>query len=245
MSNATNFINEVSKFAVEVGNKYNLYPSVMIAQACLESGYGNSQLSDPPNHNLFGIKGTYNGNSVTLRTAEQDKNGSVYYVNAPFRKYPSYRESFEDNAKLLREGLSWDRSFYKGTWRENTKLYREATAWLKGRYATDIHYDTKLNNIIESHNLTRFDGKVTDTITKTEIGVVNMNGTFTCTEQILVRDKPSTSGNHIATYLKGEKVRFEKVHFVNGYVWLQYKRNNGGYGYLPIAPLNEVWGKFS
>lgn len=161
MSNATNFIKSIAASAQQVATANKLYASVMIAQACLESGYGNSSLSDPPNHNLFGIKGSYNGQSVTLRTAEQTATGAVYYVNAAFRKYPSYKQSLEDNAKLLRNGLDWDKNFYSGTWKEKAKTYKEATAWLQGRYATDVRYAAKLNAIIVEHNLTQYDtGKV-------------------------------------------------------------------------------------
>lgn len=38
----------------------------MIAQAILESANGQSELAKAPNYNLFGIKGTHNGNGVTL-----------------------------------------------------------------------------------------------------------------------------------------------------------------------------------
>src|SRR5699024_8673180 len=79
------------------------------------------------------------------------------YVNANFKKYPSYLESLLDNAYLLRNGTNWDSKFYSGTWRENAKSYQDATAWLVGRYATDPAYANKLNNLIATYNLTRFD----------------------------------------------------------------------------------------
>ena len=73
-------------------------------------------------------------------------------------------------------------------------------------------------------------------------GVIQMQGTFTANDSIIVRDQPTTKGNRIATYNKGESLVYEAVHFKNGYVWLQYKRAVGGYGYIPIAPLTELWG---
>ena len=42
----------------------------MIAQAALESAWGTSALSAEPNHNLFGVKGNYNGQSVNMYTLE-------------------------------------------------------------------------------------------------------------------------------------------------------------------------------
>lgn len=73
-------------------------------------------------------------------------------------------------------------------------------------------------------------------------GVLNMSGTFVTNDVILVRDTPSTSGRHIATYQKGESLKYDRAIFRNGYVWLEYNRSIGGKGYLPIAPLSEVWG---
>lgn len=158
ISSSAAFINSISSYAVSLGQQYNIYPSVMIAQAILESGWGNSDLASAPNYNLFGIKGSYNGNSVPMKTSEYSKSKGWYTITANFRKYPSYRESLEDNAKLLRNGLTWNAANYSGTWRENASNYKQATAGLvKGGYATDPIYSTSLNNIIASYNLTQYD----------------------------------------------------------------------------------------
>ena len=73
-------------------------------------------------------------------------------------------------------------------------------------------------------------------------GVIKMSGTFQAQEEIIVRDKPSTSGRHVATYYAGENVKYDRIHFTNGYAWLEYKRATGGKAYIPIAPVKEVWG---
>lgn len=157
MSNQTNFINSAKDYAIELSQKYGLYASVMIAQAIHESGWGQSGLSLPPHHNLFGIKGDYNGKSVTMRTWEDDGKGNPYYINAAFRSYPSYKESMEDNAKLLKNGVGWNPVIYQGTWKVNTQSYKDATKALTGTYATDTRYADKLNDIIETYNLTQYD----------------------------------------------------------------------------------------
>ena len=150
------FIDSISAEASQVADEHNLYASVMIAQAALETGYGNSSLSKPPHHNLFGIKGSYNGNSVNMSTKEDTSRGMITIIDG-FRSYPNYSASFRDNADKLRNGLSWNSNFYSGTWKENTNSYRDATQWLTGRYATDRNYNRKLNSIIERYGLTRFD----------------------------------------------------------------------------------------
>lgn len=154
---SSEFIEIVGEQAQVVASDNNLYASVMIAQSALESGYGKSTLSSAPNHNLFGIKGSYNGESVTMQTQEYSDATGWVTIYDNFKKYPSYTESLLDNARLLRNGLTWNPAFYSGTWMENTTSYRDATSWLQGRYATDPTYATKLNNIIANYNLTRFD----------------------------------------------------------------------------------------
>ena len=151
------FIDSIASHAQSVAAANDLYASVMIAQAILESGYGSSTLSLPPNHNLFGIKGTYNGQSITMATQEF-YGGQYVTINDAFRKYPSYRESLEDNARVLKTtSFSPGVYFYAGAWKSNTRSYVDATKWLTGKYATDPMYNTKLNNLIVTYNLTQYD----------------------------------------------------------------------------------------
>lgn len=151
------FLKKIADDAQEIGQKEGIYASVMMAQAILESGSGNSLLSSEPNHNLFGIKGSYKGSSVTFNTLEQDSSGQSYQIRAQFRKYPSYKESLEDYADLIKNGLTGNPDFYKPTWKSKTKDYKEATKYLEGRYATDRQYSQKLNAIIEAYDLTKYD----------------------------------------------------------------------------------------
>ena len=154
------FVNYLGQYATEIGNDYNLYASVMVAQASLETAYGTSKLSTVGN-NLFGIKGSYAGNSIVMRTWEEESDGSIIWIDAFFRLYPSYYESMIDYAEKLRNGVSWDPNYYKGTWKENTTSYKDATLYLTGRYATDSSYYIKLNAIISAYDLTKFDGPKT------------------------------------------------------------------------------------
>ncbi|MEG1502615.1 MAG: NlpC/P60 family protein [Enterococcus sp.] len=151
------FIKKIGETAREIGQKNNVYSSVMIAQAILESGSGNSSLASEPNYNLFGIKGKYKGQGVTFQTLEQDEVGANYQISAEFRKYPSYKESLEDYAKLIKNGISGNSDFYKAAWKNQTSSYEEATKHLQGRYATDKQYAEKLNAIIKAYDLTEFD----------------------------------------------------------------------------------------
>ncbi|MFW7395502.1 glucosaminidase domain-containing protein, partial [Vagococcus fluvialis] len=86
----------------------------MIAQVILETGSGTSKLSQSPNYNLFGIKGSYKGQSANFYTNEDNGKGQLYTIQASFRKYPSYKESFEDYAELLTNEKEGNGRFYKG-----------------------------------------------------------------------------------------------------------------------------------
>ena len=174
------FLKKIADDAQEIGQKEGIYASVMMAQAILESGSGNSLLSSEPNHNLFGIKGSYKGSSVTFNTLEQDSSGQSYQIRAQFRKYPSYKESLEDYADLIKNGLTGNPDFYKPTWKSETKDYKEATKYLEGRYATDRQYSQKLNAIIEAYDLTKYDEPKKEAATNEEANaeILNMSKRF-------------------------------------------------------------------
>lgn len=150
LPNQARFINQIANDAQQVGKDYDLYPSIIIAQAALESNWGTSELSLAPHHNLFGVKGKYNGQGVMKPTTEfiglQSKQ-----VRDVFRSYASNNQSLQDYAKTLQQPL------YNQVHRSATRNYREATHSLVGCYATDPNYDKKLNQIIESYQLTRYD----------------------------------------------------------------------------------------
>lgn len=151
------FIQTIGKDAQQIAWREDLYASVMIAQAILETGSGNSQLARPPHHNLFGIKGSYQGKKVSFATQEDKGNGQLYTIQSSFRQYPSYKESLEDYASLLKNGLSGNSSFYQAVWKKQATTYQEATKALNGTYATDTSYDKKLNALIETYQLTSYD----------------------------------------------------------------------------------------
>lgn len=154
------FIRKIGESARKIGQENDLYASVMIAQAILESASGQSQLAQAPNYNLFGIKGTHNGKGVSFATQEDLGNGTLYTTQSTFRQYENYEDSLNDYAQLLKEGLTGNSQFYSGVWKTNAKTYQEATKFLTGRYATDTKYNQKLNGLIETYHLTDYDKEV-------------------------------------------------------------------------------------
>ena len=158
------FIKKIGEDARKLGLDNDVYASVMIAQAILESGSGNSGLASAPNYNLFGVKGSYKGQYASFATQEDSGGGSMYTIQSNFRKYPSYKESMEDYIKLIKGGISGNKDFYKQTWKSQTKTYKDATGYLQGHYATDTSYAEKLNGLIKTYNLTEYDHKKTEKV---------------------------------------------------------------------------------
>lgn len=148
------FIAIIGEQARQLAQDNDLYASVMIAQAILESGSGNSKLAQAPNFNLFGIKGFYEGDSVVMRTTEYDSHGEPYTLLARFRAYDGYADSLADYADLLANGLN---GFYSGAWKSNAETPAEACDFLEGRYATSPTYSEKLQDLIATYDLERFD----------------------------------------------------------------------------------------
>ncbi|MBC1588463.1 GW domain-containing glycosaminoglycan-binding protein [Listeria welshimeri] len=144
-SSQQSFIDEILPAAQDGYQNGKLLTSVTLAQAILESNWGESGLSKNSN-NLFGIKGTYEGKSVSMDTMEAS--GAT---TANFRVYPSWKESIEDHTDLITQN---DR--YKGAVGETD--YRKSLQAIKdGGYATDPEYVSKLVAIIERYNLDQYD----------------------------------------------------------------------------------------
>lgn len=168
-TNAYNLINQIGWSAQQIAESNDLYASVMIAQALLESGNGTSMLSSAPYHNLFGVKGYGQDSAVWLPTQEYVE-GQWVTINEPFRTYGSYWDSLQDHAAVLKStSFTSGTPHYIGAWKSQTTSYYDATAYLTGRYATDPSYNQKLNWLIATYDLTRFDtAGQTTTATYTE-----------------------------------------------------------------------------
>ena len=107
----------------------------------------------------------------------------------------------------------------------------------------------------DTTKITSLDGqKATVTASKptanTSTGIVKKyaeNGVFYPSETIIVRDAPTTKASIVARYYKGENLTYHTVHIGNGYVWLEYLRNNGKSGFIPIreyknSKFDKLWG---
>ena len=146
------FISQIGEQARELCQENDLYASVMIAQAVVESASGSSGLSCEPYNNLFGIKGAYEGKSVRMKTQEDDGKGNLETIVTEFRRYPSLTESLKDYVGLLTGD-----SLYAPVKKSNTRTYEDACDYLQGHYATSTTYSRTLKAYIDTYDLTQFD----------------------------------------------------------------------------------------
>lgn len=144
------FFAKLKPGAYEAWHKYKVLPSIVAAQGALESAWGESGLTKRAN-NLFGIKGSYKGQSVTMATQE-DGAGGMYWINDSFRKYPSWNESIVDHSVLV-----GTKQPYTGLRIPGDRDYRSVASKLTGSYATDRSYASKLITIIEANGLAKWD----------------------------------------------------------------------------------------
>ena len=151
------FVETIGEDAQKLGQEYDVFASVMIAQAILESGSGTSGLSVAPYYNLFGIKGSYKGNAVNMATQEDGGGGNMYTIQSAFRAYPNYAASLGDYVELIRGGISGSENYYQDVWRSKAKNYLRASEKLTGKYATDTSYHRKLASLISVYHLTEYD----------------------------------------------------------------------------------------
>ena len=148
----SSFLLSIYQASLDGWYQYGVLPSVTAAQAILESAWGESALATE-GHNLFGIKGSYNGQSIVMRTAEYG-GGGYYYINDAFRRYPSNYESVVDHGRFL----AINSRYHNLLWQRN---YAVVTNDLRADgYATAPTYASSLNNVIRTYGLDSWDRQV-------------------------------------------------------------------------------------
>ena len=145
------FIKKHSYDIIKASLGSNLFASVFMAQAYLESNKGNSSLAQNYN-NLFGIKAgsSWTGKTVQLPTTEV-LSGQSIKVDSSFRVYNSTTNSINDRAELLIKN-------YPEVLAANT-AENQAIALGNSTYATDPDYSNKLLKIMNDNNLLILDQK--------------------------------------------------------------------------------------
>lgn len=150
------FIKAIKAGAIYNYEEYGILPSITVAQAILESGWGQSKLSKDSN-NIFGIKAdnSWDGESIEVMTSENynDK------IKAKFRKYNSITDSIKDHGKFLSENKRYEENglFNSKNYKKQAQALEDAGySTKKDKYGNRIYADM-LIDIIQKYNLEKLD----------------------------------------------------------------------------------------
>ena len=147
------FLAAIFPAALESGRQHNLPPSIILAQAVLESGWGRSRLATSHN-NLFGIKANAAQHGVEYPTLEASPEG-VQIIRQRFRSYASMDDSIVEHGVLLSKDGRYSSA------RENRGNWRTFLTELAPVYASDPNYARSISQIVTRHRLDRWDDLAT------------------------------------------------------------------------------------
>ncbi len=141
------FIDQLMPAAQRAAQRLGVPPEFLIAQAALETGWGQAMLrrSDgSPSHNLFNLKAGngWDGDTVRVRTTEY-RNGRPQTEWATFRAYPNLEAAFDDYVRYL------ENSRFAAV-RGSVRAEQFARRLQENGYATDPRYGEKLVGVIRS-----------------------------------------------------------------------------------------------
>jgi flagellar protein FlgJ len=143
------FVNRMLPPIRRVASALNLSPQALMAQAALETGWGQRMprnADGSSSNNMFGIKAgeEWSGARATADTVEVS-NGVVSTRRTAFRAYASIEESVDDFANLLANSPRYREALSAGS---DAKGYTASIG--RSGYATDPDYENKLNKILNS-----------------------------------------------------------------------------------------------
>ncbi|EEU12815.1 glucosaminidase domain-containing protein [Anaerococcus vaginalis] len=133
-----------------LAKEYNIFPEVMMGQAILESGWGESTLAKY-SKNLFGVKvpnsekGKGKGH---VYLTNEEINGKNIKIKDEFRKFDTYEQSIRQYLSLL------SGRYYSSFGVTKAKDYKEQLRLIKkAGYATASNYVDAVLNVITRNNL--------------------------------------------------------------------------------------------
>lgn len=160
-SNSPNkiFIEDLKIEAIELYKNYGVLPSVIIAQAALETGWGKSELASKSN-NLFGIKAdkSWNGKKINMKTSE-NFNDTIY---DNFRVYDSKSESIKDYGDFLKNNKRYRENgvFNADIYFNQAKAIEKAGYSTKANDSGQLLYSKLLISVIKENDLQLIDYEV-------------------------------------------------------------------------------------
>ena len=148
-SSPQDFIEKLLPIAEKAADVIGVSARVLVAQAALETGWGQSQIATETGEssfNFFGIKAGHGwqGDSASTMTTEYI-DGRAITVKEPFRAYKSAEESFNDYAEFITGNSRYQQA---------VEHAGDDAAYVQGLqqagYATDPNYAEKILRISQS-----------------------------------------------------------------------------------------------
>lgn len=240
--------------------RYGYLPSVLIAQSCLENGYGIRSYWDNPQiealmtyNNMVGIKvellnkswtdcglSVWPGKALEKKTPEV-YNGIKVTIDDSFRKYDSVEQSFADFLCFMTWGSNYGPG---GTPKYGPAVLHEicdpqklieTVAGLG--YATDPNYPKSVMNIIGKHNLTKYDdlqnAKPTDYIPKAAASLSKKEEIKMVVTKPVIINRVTVNANEVPAH-NANSHRYLAIHYlgVNGENPDLYGGGYGGHFYV-------------
>jgi peptidoglycan hydrolase FlgJ len=153
---AEDFIRQLRPYAEQAAKELGVEPRVLLAQAALETGWGRSLIKNSNgsnSFNLFNIKAdkSWQGKQAQVSTLEFEQ-GIAKKVNAGFRSYASFQESFQDYVGFIKTNPRYGDALKQAG---NGERYLHELQ--RAGYATDPNYANKIMGIYHSNAMTGFE----------------------------------------------------------------------------------------
>ncbi len=153
------FVRDLLPHAEEAAATLGVDPSVLIAQAALETGWGQRVIRDGDglsSNNLFGIKATgrWDGDSLSIPTLEYT-GGVARRQRENFRVYDDLGHGFTDYVNLIKGSERYAEAVRNAA---DPDAYLEALQ--EAGYATDPNYANKIKAILHGPDLGEFVSQV-------------------------------------------------------------------------------------
>ena len=150
-----NFVQDLWPRAEDAGTLLGVDPRHLIAQAALETNWGQSLPQDASgrsSNNLFGMKTSahWAGAAVTNETQEFE-NGAAANTTAQFKAYATPTQSFQDYVALLSNNPRYAAALNTGS-----DVHAFAAGLQRGGYATDPEYANKIAAVANTVSSLKF-----------------------------------------------------------------------------------------
>lgn len=159
IQSSEDFVRRLQPYAEQAGRELGVEPKVILAQAALESGWGRSVIrngSGNNSYNLFNIKAdkAWQGRQAQVATLEFDQ-GIPKKVNAGFRVYDSFADSFRDYVDFIKSNPRYGHALKKAG---NAEQYMHELQ--RAGYATDPRYADKVMSIYQGNTMAKIEPDV-------------------------------------------------------------------------------------